>query len=143
MKHGECKITTITKKIPLLTRKMSRGQCKGECERLGSMYNCDYAGEVMQDGYREPLKFSFMPPVPPRLPPPIPPMPEKPQKPKKPPGFNWGQALLGAGKAFLGNVVNTASNGGFSKPVKVDYGAELKGMAMGLGGEFLNQEVII
>ena len=40
------------------------------------------------------------------------------------------------GKGILGNVVNTATTGGFSKKVKVDYGAELKDMAKGLGGSF-------
>ena len=49
-----------------------------------------------------------------------------------------GWALLGMGKGILGNVVNTATTGGFSKKVEVDYGAELKDMAKGLGGSFLN-----
>ena len=47
----------LTKNIPLLTRKMSRGECKDQCVRLGAMYKCAYSGQVMQDGYREPLKI--------------------------------------------------------------------------------------
>ena len=61
MSHGECSIKTLTKKIPLVTRKMARGECKDQCVKLGPMYTCAYAGETMQDGYREPLKFNFMP----------------------------------------------------------------------------------
>ena len=99
-----------------MTRKMARGECKDQCVKLGPMYTCAYAGETMQDGYREPLKFNFMPPVPPRLPPRIPPMPEPPQKPKKPPGFNFGRAALQAGLGIFQNVASKAMSGGYSRP---------------------------